>query len=43
MKEKNLIAMASTSINISADKVRQALVNPDDIRQYMFGTTVVSD
>ncbi len=41
--EQNLIAMASTNINASADKVWQALVNPEDIRQYMFGTNVESD
>ncbi len=41
--DKNLIAMASISINASVNKVWQALVNPEDIRQYMFGTTVVSD
>ncbi len=41
--EQNLIAMASISINASANKVWQALVTPEDIRQYMFGTTVVSD
>ncbi len=41
--EQNLIAMASISINAGADKVWQALVNPEDIRQYMFGTTVESD
>ncbi len=41
--EQNLIAMASISINASANKVWQALVNPEDIRQYMFGTTVVTD
>ncbi len=41
--DQNLIAMASISIDASAEEVWQALVNPDDIRQYMFGTTVVSD
>ncbi len=41
--DKKLVATASISINASPGKVWQALVNPDDIRQYMFGTTVVSD
>ncbi len=41
--DQNLIALASIGINASIDKVWQALVNPADIRQYMFGTTVVSD
>ncbi len=41
--EQELIARASITIKASADKVWQALVNPDDVRQYMFGTTVVSD
>ncbi len=39
----NLIARASTSINAPGEKVWNALVNPEAIRQYMFGTTVVSD
>ncbi len=41
--DQNLIAMASISIDASVEEVWQALVNPDDIRQYMFGTTVVCD
>ncbi len=41
--DKKLVATASISINASPGKVWQALVNPEDIRQYMFGTTVVSD
>lgn len=40
---KGLIAKTSVSINASADKVWNALTNPDVIKQYMFGTTVVSD
>jgi uncharacterized protein YndB with AHSA1/START domain len=41
--EKSLISKAQTDINASADQVWDALVNPDKIRQYMFGTNVVSD
>ena len=40
---KDLIARASASIGAPAAKVWDALVNPQMIRQYMFGTTVVSD
>ena len=40
---KNLIARASITINASKSKVWNALVNPESIRQYMFGTNVVSD
>ena len=39
----NLIARASITINAPGDKVWNALVDPAAIRQYMFGTTVVSD
>ncbi len=41
--DKNLIARASISINAPGGKVWNALVNPEVIQQYMFGTTVVSD
>ena len=41
--DKNLIAEASISINAPSAKVWDALVNPDVIKQYMFGTNVVSD
>jgi uncharacterized protein YndB with AHSA1/START domain len=41
--EKNLIAKASITINTSRDKVWNALVNPEAIKQYMFGTNVVSN
>ncbi len=41
--DKNLIARASISINAPSEKVWKALVDPDAIRQYMFGTQVVSD
>ena len=40
---KSLIAKASTSIAAPAAKVWDALVNPQMIKQYMFGATVVSD
>ncbi|MCL5612173.1 MAG: SRPBCC domain-containing protein [Chloroflexi bacterium] len=40
---KNLIAKASISINASSEKVWNALVTPESIKQYMFGTNVVSD
>ena len=40
---KELIARASASIGAPAAKVWDALVNPRMIKQYMFGTTVVSD
>jgi uncharacterized protein YndB with AHSA1/START domain len=41
--DKNLIAKASTTINAPVAKVWDALVNPKLIKQYMFGTNVVSD
>jgi uncharacterized protein YndB with AHSA1/START domain len=37
------IAESSVSIDASAAKVWQALVDPAAVKQYMFGTTVVSD
>jgi uncharacterized protein YndB with AHSA1/START domain len=40
---KNLIAQASISTAAPAAKVWEALVNPQLIKQYMFGTTVASD
>ena len=39
----NLIAKAETKINTPVDLVWDALVNPDTIKKYMFGTTVSSD
>lgn len=41
--DKNLIARASIAINASRAKVWEALVNPETIKQYMFGTHVVTD
>ncbi len=40
---KGLIAKASISINAPAGKVWDALTNPEVIKQYMFGTNVISD
>ncbi len=40
---RGLIARASITINAPIDKVWDALVNPDKIIQYMFGTNAVSD
>jgi uncharacterized protein YndB with AHSA1/START domain len=40
---KGLIAKASVSINAPVDKVWNALINPEVIKQYMFGTAVISD
>ncbi len=39
----DLIAKASTLINAPKEDVWDALVNPETIRKYMFGTQVVSD
>ena len=39
----NNIAKVETTINASADKVWDALINPETIKKYMFGTTVISD
>jgi uncharacterized protein YndB with AHSA1/START domain len=41
--DKNLIAKASVTINAPSEKVWDALVNPEAIKQYMFGTNVVTD
>jgi uncharacterized protein YndB with AHSA1/START domain len=40
---KNLVATASITVNASPTDVWNALVTPAEIKQYMFGTTVVSD
>ena len=37
------IARAETTINTSADKVWNALTDPQAIKKYMFGATVISD
>jgi uncharacterized protein YndB with AHSA1/START domain len=41
--EKRLIARASVTINAPSEKVWDALVNPEAIKQYMFGTNVVAE
>ena len=41
--EKDLAATATTTIDAPASDVWDALVNPEKIKQYMFGTNVVSD
>ena len=41
--QNNLIAKASILIDAPRDRVWSALVDPDAIRQYMFGTRMVSD
>ena len=41
--EKNFVARASVDIAASKDKVWDALVNPQTIKKYMFGTNVVTD
>ncbi len=40
---QNLVATSSTTIDASPKKTWDALVTPEAIKQYMFGTTVVSD
>ena len=40
---KNLIAKTSVTIHAPNAKVWNALVNPEAIQQYMFGTNAVSD
>jgi uncharacterized protein YndB with AHSA1/START domain len=39
----NLVAKAETEIRAPAARVWDALVNPEKIKQYMFGTTVTSE
>jgi uncharacterized protein YndB with AHSA1/START domain len=39
----NLVAKISITITAPASKVWEALINPEVIKQYMFGTTVISD
>lgn len=41
--DNNLIASASVTINATRAEVWNALVNPEAIKQYMFGTNVVTD
>jgi uncharacterized protein YndB with AHSA1/START domain len=41
--DQNLIATASIVVNGSSESVWRALVTPEAIKQYMFGTNAVSD
>lgn len=41
--KKGLVAKSSISINVPISKVWEALTKPKTIKQYMFGTNVVSD
>jgi uncharacterized protein YndB with AHSA1/START domain len=41
--DKGFIATATTTINAPASKVWDALTNPSLLKQYMFGTDVISD
>src|SRR5713101_7575945 len=43
MMAKDFVARASTKIKAPAAKVWDALVNPEKIKRYMFGTNVVSN
>lgn len=43
MISTNNIAKADTMIEAPVDKVWDALINPEMIKKYMFGTTVISD
>ncbi|MBB5437813.1 uncharacterized protein YndB with AHSA1/START domain [Pedobacter sp. AK017] len=43
MGTENLIAKAEEAILAKVDQVWKALVDPDSIKQYMFGTSVQSD
>lgn len=41
--DNTLIATAQTTIDVPVDKVWNALVNPEIISKYMFGTSVTSE
>jgi uncharacterized protein YndB with AHSA1/START domain len=41
--DRKLVAKASVTVNAPKARVWDALVNPETIKEYMFGTTVVSD
>jgi uncharacterized protein YndB with AHSA1/START domain len=43
MLATNNIAKAETTIDVTSDKVWDALTDPELIKKYMFGTTVVAD
>jgi uncharacterized protein YndB with AHSA1/START domain len=40
---ENFIARASIAVNATRERVWRALVTPEAIKQYMFGTNVVWD
>jgi len=40
---RGLVAEASISVNASVERVWNALIDPEVIKQHMFGTSVVSD
>ncbi len=41
--QKNLVATASKTVDASRQQVWDALTDPQAVRQYMFGTTIVTD
>ena len=41
--DRKLVAKASVTVDAPKARVWDALVNPETIKEYMFGTTVVSD
>ena len=43
MSSGKYVAKAQTIINATADEVWNALTDPEVIKKYMFGTTVISD
>jgi uncharacterized protein YndB with AHSA1/START domain len=43
MTSNNFVATATMAVYAPIDKVWEAFVNPEIIRQYMFGTTVTSN
>lgn len=43
MAKKDFIAEASIDLDADAERVWRALVDPEAIRRYMFGTNVLSD
>lgn len=43
MDSNDYVAKAAISLNADARTVWKALITPSDIKQYMFGTTVISD
>lgn len=43
MESQNLIASSQIAIDAHIEEVWNAFINPDTIKKYMFGTTVVTD